>query len=69
MFRSKSNAQLAAQFVAVSEERVSAKEFLDIKSRQPSEIKNVKFVAPKIGSKDFGTFTVEYRTPKLIPAG
>lgn len=56
----------AAVFVAISSEKVSAREFLSLKSRRPDDIKTVKFVAPRLGTKGFGAFDVEYRTPKLV---
>ena len=68
MFKNRIVYKNPAEFVAVSEQRISAVEFMSIKTQRPNEIKNVKFVTPKIGSKDFGSFLVEYRTPKLVVA-
>lgn len=68
MFKNRIVSRKPVELVAVSEQRISAIEFMSIKTQRPNEIKHVKFVSPKIGSKDFGSFLVEYRTPKLVVA-
>jgi hypothetical protein len=54
--------------VVVSKGRITAREYLDINKTKPSTIKNATFVAPRIGGVGFGSFEVEYRTPKLVAA-
>ncbi|WP_156480140.1 hypothetical protein [Collimonas pratensis] len=64
----KSIPNLCIDMVVVTRETVSPRDFLVANKTNPSNIKSATFVAPKIGSKGFGAFEVEYRTPKLVPA-
>lgn len=54
--------------VVVSREKIAPSDFLILSKSQPNSIKSATFVAPKIGSKGFGAFDVEYRVPKLVTA-
>lgn len=49
----------------VKREVVSAREFARITSERPYAIARSRFVPPRIGSKGFGGFEVEYTTPML----
>lgn len=42
---------------------MSAEQFVQFSEAHAVEIKNVRFVPPKIGSDGFGVFEVETRTP------
>lgn len=48
---------------------VSAKEYLNEtkKSISSSNIQNVTFVPPKIGSSGYGSFQITYKIPQLYP--
>lgn len=56
------------QLVAVKRQTISPKEYLELSQNRPSEIKRATYVSPRIGKPGFGSFDVEYRTPKLVPA-
>ncbi|MBA1179564.1 hypothetical protein G7008_03520 [Pseudomonas psychrotolerans] len=43
--------------------KVSAEHFVEMTARSRDEIKRVRFVPPKIGSRGFGHFEVETGTP------
>jgi hypothetical protein len=56
------------EMVIVKREMLSPKAFLEINKTNQGSIKSASFVPPRIGSKGFGGFDVEYRTPKLVAA-
>ena len=49
----------------VKHEVVSAQEFVRIAVERPYAVARSRFVPPRIGSKGFGSFEVEYTTPIL----
>ncbi|WP_139225787.1 hypothetical protein [Paracidovorax konjaci] len=49
-------------------ERMSAEEFLVLVDSDRLNIAKSRFVPPKLGSKDFGRFEVQYKVPVLKPA-
>ena len=56
------------EMVVVTRENLAPQEFLVMHRKNPTAIKTSTFIAPKIGGKGFGSFEVEYRTPKLVAA-
>lgn len=56
------------EMVVIKREVLSPQEFMNVNKSKPNSIKSASFVAPRIGSKSFGAFEVEYRTPKLVAA-
>lgn len=54
-------------FTVVREEPLDASAFLNLVRREPSAIKHVKVVPPRIGDRRsrFGQFIVEYAMPRL----
>lgn len=47
----------------VQTETLDAKSFLDVAEKRPQQIKRVTVIPPKLGSKGFGSFQVEYVYP------
>ncbi len=62
----KKNLQDFIEASIVSRENLSAYEFLTTVKRNPENIKSVSFVPPVIGGKGFGSFDVQYNTPRLV---
>ena len=57
------------RFVPVSDEVVTASEYLEIVSSRPASIKESRFVPPRIGEKGYGTFKITYNSPVLKETG
>lgn len=53
------------ELTPVKNEKVSAQRFARIAKEQPHNIARSRFVPPRIGANDFGSFEIEYRTPML----
>lgn len=53
------------ELTPVKHERVSAQRFVRIAKEQAHNVARSRFVPPRIGANDFGSFEVEYRTPML----
>ena len=56
------------ELTPVKTERGSAQRFARIAKEQPHNVARSRFIPPRIGAKDFGSFEVEYRTPLLREA-
>ncbi|QMV65190.1 hypothetical protein VUJ49_09085 [Pseudomonas berkeleyensis] len=44
--------------------QMSPEQYLEFTESHSDEVKNVRFVPPRIGSEGFGVFEVETRTPQ-----
>lgn len=51
----------------VKKEAVSARDYLSLRENESKNIKNARFVPPRIGDGSFGHFEIEYKFPKLRP--
>lgn len=57
------------RFVPVSDEIVTAAEYLVVAESKNDNIKETRFIPPTIGERGFGKFKVTYRHPVLKEAG
>lgn len=56
------------EFTPVRREVLSAADFARLVAQRPHAIARSRFLAPKLGDKDFGRFEVVYDVPQLRPA-
>lgn len=59
------SAAALVDLTAVRREVVTPKEFLRLTVESPHLIARSRFVAPKVGQRDFGGFEVQYSVPVL----
>lgn len=59
------NAPPIIAMTPVKREVLSAQEFVRVTTERPYAVARSRFVPPRIGSKGFGGFEVEYTTPIL----
>ncbi len=52
--------------LCVAKERLSAKRLLSMSAAQRSNIRDIRFEAPRIGVKGFGEFVVRYKRPTYL---
>ena len=52
--------------VPVTQSRVSASDFLEISEKTPDNIREVRFIPPRIGGKGFGCFDVKFSMPRFV---
>lgn len=53
-------------YMPVTRENLDPREFIAMSEHEKKNIKKAKFIPPKIGREGYGSFDVEYISPKLV---
>lgn len=53
-------------YMPVTRESLEPSEFIAMSESEKKNIKKARFVPPKIGREGYGSFDVEYISPKLV---